>query len=105
MQTETRRGASHRAYRSYTACGDLRAEHAGQHVTLRGWVNRRRDHGGLIFIDLRDRYGITQCTINPAVNTEAHAAASDARSEFVLEIAGEVVRRPAGAENSRHRHG
>ena len=66
---------------------------------LRGWVNRRRDHGGLIFIDLRDRYGITQCTINPTHAPEAHAVAEEARAEYVLEVTGEVVRRPAGAEN------
>jgi aspartyl-tRNA synthetase len=95
----TTRGVSHRAYRGYTTCGDLRAEDAGERATLRGWVNRRRDHGGLIFIDLRDRYGITQCTINPANAPEAHAVASQARSEYVLEISGEVARRPPGAEN------
>jgi len=93
------REATHRAYRGYTTCGDLRAEHAGERGTLRGWVNRRRDHGGLIFIDLRDRYGITQCTINPAHALEAHAVAEEARAEYVLEVTGEVVRRPAGAEN------
>ncbi len=98
MSTETH--ATHRAYRNYTTCGDLRAADAGSRVTLRGWVNRRRDHGGLIFIDLRDRYGITQCTINPANAPDAHAAASIARSEFVLEVSGAVVQRPAGAENA-----
>jgi len=92
-------GATHRAYRSYTTCGDLRAENVGQRATLRGWVNRRRDHGGLIFIDLRDRYGLTQCTINPGVDTDAHAVAQEARSEYVLEVSGTVTRRPAGAEN------
>ncbi len=99
MQTETASDATHRAYRSYTTCGDLRTEQVGQRATLRGWVNRRRDHGGLIFIDLRDRYGLTQCTINPAVDAAAHAAAQEARSEYVLEISGIVARRPAGAEN------
>ena len=99
MQTGTTREATHRAYRGYTSCGDLRAQNAGERATLRGWVNRRRDHGGLIFIDLRDRYGITQCTINPTHAPEAHAVAEEARAEYVLEVTGEVVRRPAGAEN------
>ncbi len=99
--TETvTRGATHRAYRGYTTCGDLRATDVGRRATVRGWVNRRRDHGGLIFIDLRDRYGITQCTINPAHAPEAHAVAAEARAEYVLEITGEVVHRPAGAENA-----
>jgi len=98
MQTGSRE-ATHRAYRGYTSCGDLRANNAGERATVRGWVNRRRDHGGLIFIDLRDRYGITQCTINPASAPEAHAVAGEARAEYVLEVTGEVVRRPAGAEN------
>jgi len=99
MQTGTTREATHRAYRGYTSCGDLRAHTVGGRATLRGWVNRRRDHGGLIFIDLRDRYGITQCTINPTHAPEAHAVAEEARAEYVLEVTGEVVRRPAGAEN------
>jgi aspartyl-tRNA synthetase len=98
-ETEITREATHRAYRGYTSCGDLRAENVGERATVRGWVNRRRDHGGLIFIDLRDRYGITQCTINPAHAPEAHAVAEEARAEYVLEVTGEVVRRPEGAEN------
>jgi aspartyl-tRNA synthetase len=80
-------------------CGELRPEHAGEQVTLAGWVNRRRDQGGLIFIDLRDRSGLTQVTINRDSAPEAHAIADTARNEYVLEIHGEVVERPDGAKN------
>jgi len=71
----------------------------GQEVTLAGWVNRRRDHGGLIFIDLRDREGITQVVVNPEVSGEAHATASQVRGEYVLRVHGTVQRRPEGLEN------
>ncbi|MBM4463994.1 MAG: aspartate--tRNA ligase [Chloroflexi bacterium] len=80
-------------------CGELRAKHVGQEVTLAGWVNRRRDHGGLIFIDLRDREGITQVVASPELSAEAHATASQVRGEHVLRIQGLVRRRPAGLEN------
>ena len=80
-------------------CGQLRAEHEGQEVTLAGWVNRRRHHGGLIFIDLRDRWGITQVVCNPEVSPEAHAAASKVRGEYVLRVQGVVRRRPKGLVN------
>lgn len=80
-------------------CGELRAEHAGQVVTLAGWVNRRRDQGGLIFIDLRDRWGITQVVINQETAPNAHALASEARSEFVLQVSGKVRPRPDGTTN------
>ncbi len=79
-------------------CGELRAEHAGQTVTLAGWVHRRRDHGGLIFIDLRDRFGLTQVAADPK-NAAAHAAMSDLRGEYVAQITGKVRGRPAGNEN------
>jgi len=82
-------------------CGALRIEHAGQDVTLRGWVNRRRDLGGLIFIDLRDRYGLTQVVFNPEIAPEAHAIASDVRNEFVLEVQGIVRERPEGTRNPK----
>lgn len=82
-------------------CGTLRAENAGEQVTLKGWVNRRRDLGGLIFIDLRDRYGLTQVVFNPETAAEAHAAASDVRNEFVLEVEGIVRERPEGTRNPR----
>ncbi len=80
-------------------CGELRAEHAGQAVTLAGWVNRRRDQGGLIFIDLRDRWGITQVVINQESSPEAHDIASEVRSEFVLQVEGHVRPRPDGTVN------
>ena len=80
-------------------CGELTAAHVGQRVTLAGWVNRRRDHGGLIFIDLRDRFGLTQVTIDSETQAAAHEVASQARSEFVLQISGIVQKRPAGGEN------
>lgn len=66
---------------------------------LAGWVHRRRDHGGLIFIDLRDRFGLTQVVFNPQTAPEAHRVASDVRNEFVLQVTGVVERRPAGQEN------
>ena len=73
--------------------GDLRAEHAGIDVTLAGWVHRRRDHGGLIFIDLRDSRGLVQVVVHPDRAPDAHAAAAAARSEYVLGVRGSVVRR------------
>jgi aspartyl-tRNA synthetase len=80
-------------------CGDLRKEHVGQTVTLSGWVNRRRDHGGLIFIDLRDREGITQTVFNPEESPAAHLVAGELRNEYVLKVTGKVALRPPGTEN------
>nr|HID14489.1 aspartate--tRNA ligase [Anaerolineae bacterium] len=80
-------------------CGELRSEHIGQEVTLAGWVNRRRDHGGLVFVDLRDRSGIVQVVANPDIAPEAHAAARQVRSEYVLQIKGVVQARPEGLAN------
>ena len=80
-------------------CGELRAEHAGQTVSLAGWVHRRRDHGGLIFLDLRDSTGIVQVVINPQDAPQAHAIASDVRNEYVVQIRGQVARRRPGTEN------
>ena len=79
-------------------CGELRAEHAGQNVVLMGWVNRRRDHGGLIFLDLRDRSGITQVVVDEKVGA-AHDKADAARSEYVVAVKGHVRLRGAGLEN------
>ena len=81
-------------------CGELTLAHAGQEVTLAGWVNRRRDHGGLIFIDLRDRFGLTQVTIDIEQAAAAHANASQVRNEFVLQIKGTVAPRPEGLRNA-----
>jgi aspartyl-tRNA synthetase len=80
-------------------CGDLRAADIGSEVILMGWALRRRDHGGLIFIDLRDRDGIAQIVFDPEVNSSAHAAAESVRSEFVLAIRGKVIPRPEGTVN------
>jgi aspartyl-tRNA synthetase len=91
-------------YRTHT-CGDLNRENVGQQVTLAGWVNRRRDHGGLIFIDLRDRYGITQVICDPERSAEAHRVASELRSEYVVQVTGTVVPRLPGTENPNLRTG
>ncbi len=81
--------------------GSLRATNIGQTVTLSGWVNRRRDLGGLIFIDLRDRFGITQVVCNPDRFADAHQAASDVRGEYVVQVTGVVNHRPEGTVNPR----
>ena len=84
------------AYRSHK-CGDLRIDHAGQDVRLSGWVHRVRDHGGLLFIDLRDHYGLTQIVIDPA--SPAFKIAEKLRSEWVVRVDGKVRPRLAGTEN------
>ncbi len=81
------------------SCGELRKEHSGTEVILAGWVNRRRDHGGLIFIDLRDREGVVQVVFNPEVSSECHEIANEMRSEYVIRVTGEVCLRPPGTEN------
>ncbi|MDR5709153.1 MAG: aspartate--tRNA ligase [Armatimonadota bacterium] len=81
-------------------CGELRPEHAGQRVRLCGWVYRRRDLGGLIFLDLRDRSGIVQVIASPQA-PQAHAVADQARSEYVVQVEGEVVLRPPQTVNPK----
>jgi aspartyl-tRNA synthetase len=83
------------------SCGALRTQDIDQSVTLMGWSVRRRDHGGLIFIDLRDREGVTQCIFDPAGGGDAHAKAESVRAEFVLAVRGTVAARPAGTENPK----
>ncbi len=80
-------------------CGELRKSHHGQTVTLAGWVAVRRDHGGLIFLDLRDRFGITQVTVDATVDAAAHTEADKIRSEYVIQVQGTVQERPDGLDN------
>ena len=80
-------------------CGELRTSNSGQTVTLMGWVNRRRDHGNLIFLDLRDRTGITQVVLDKEVSPEAHAKAEAARPEYVVAVTGVLRNRGAGLAN------
>ncbi len=87
-------------YKTHT-CGELRGTHAGQTVTLAGWVHRRRDHGGVVFIDLRDRFGLTQVVINPDLPKETLDLVSNVRSEWVLQMTGKVQSRPEGMQNPR----
>ena len=82
-------------------CGELRKSDVGKKVTLMGWVHRRRDHGGLIFIDLRDRDGLVQVVFNPARDSIVHSVAHEVRSEYVLSAEGEVSVRPSGTENPK----
>lgn len=87
-------------YRTHL-CGELRASHAGQTVTLSGWVNRRRDHGGVAFFDLRDRAGLVQITINPDLPKETLDLVTGVRGEWVLQIEGVVQKRPEGMANPK----
>ncbi len=82
-------------------CGELNKRELGRQVTLMGWVHTRRDHGGLIFVDLRDREGITQVVFNPEVAAEAHRVAGDVRSEYVIAVTGKVSPRPENTTNPR----
>jgi aspartyl-tRNA synthetase len=83
------------------SCNDLGSENVGEEVVLMGWVLRRRDHGGVIFIDLRDRHGLTQIVFNPAIGAEVHAKAHQLRSEWVLAVRGRVVLRPGDMANPK----
>jgi aspartyl-tRNA synthetase len=87
-------------YRSLD-CNSIRPEHIGQNVTLAGWVNSTRDHGGVIFIDLRDREGMTQAVFRPDENKEVAEASHDLRAEDVIQIVGRVEKRLAGTENDK----
>ena len=80
-------------------CGLLRAADAGKRIVLCGWVSRRRDHGSLIFVDLRDRSGICQVVFRPEASAEAHCAAMELRNEYVISVAGTVALRGAGNIN------
>ena len=88
------------SYRDLT-CADARLDDVGKPASLAGWVNRRRDLGQLIFLDLRDRYGITQVVIDNADAPAAHDIAEAVRSEYVVRVSGTVTRRLAGMENAR----
>ena len=87
------------------SCGELRATQANQRVTLAGWVHRRRDHGGVIFLDLRDRYGIVQVTVNPNASKETLEHVANVRMEWVLQVTGIVHKRPEGMENPKMQTG
>ena len=83
-------------YRTHT-CGQLRDSNIGETVRLSGWCHRIRDHGGVLFIDLRDHYGISQCVVDP--DSPAFAAAEKLRSEWVVRMEGKIRRRPDGTDN------
>jgi aspartyl-tRNA synthetase len=87
-------------YRSHT-CGQLRASDAGSTARLAGWIHRRRDHGQLIFLDIRDRHGLTQVVVDATEAPAAHETASRVRNEFVVTVVGAVARRLPGTENAR----
>src|SRR5215470_15754159 len=99
MKMERIFGDSLGDWRRSCYCGELRPVSVGQELTLMGWVQRRRDHGGLIFIDLRDRTGIVQAVFNPAINAPAHEKAKQVRAEDVIAVRGLVARRPAETVN------
>ena len=89
-------------YKTHT-CGELRRTHTGHEVTLAGWVHRRRDHGGVTFIDLRDRFGLVQVVANPEISPKAHEKIVDVRTEWVIQIKGIVKLRPRLSTNKGQR--
>ena len=93
------------ALRRTHTCNDLGPDFLDRETILMGWVLRRRDHGGVIFIDLRDRWGITQIVFNPEINEAVHAKAHQLRSEWVIAVRGTVARRPAAMENHKLKTG
>ena len=82
-------------------CGELSEKYVGEAVALCGWIGSRRDHGKLIFIDLRDGYGITQIVFNPERDASLHKQGERLRSEYVVRVEGVVEKRPAGTENNK----
>ncbi|RMH80485.1 MAG: aspartate--tRNA ligase [Acidobacteria bacterium] len=86
-------------------CGEISEDHLGKEVSLCGWVHRVRNHGGVVFVDLRDREGIVQCVVEERINPEAYELADSLRSEYVVAIRGTVRRRPQGTENPRLKTG
>lgn len=89
-----------RQWKRTHTCGALRKEHVAEEVTLNGWVHRRRDHGGVVFIDVRDRYGITQVVIDPQASSDVQDTVAQVRNEFVLSLSGAVQMRPDGTRNA-----
>ena len=83
------------------SCGELRATHVGQEATLCGWVDSYRDHSGVLFIDLRDRYGLTQVVFAPEAGPELQDLARGLRTEFVIQVTGKIARRVEGTINSK----
>src|SRR6185503_6077930 len=82
-------------------CGELRESHVGKTVTLMGWAATRRDLGGVVFVDLRDREGLCQIVARPEVSKSAHASADKVRSEYVIAVVGEVIRRAPETVNPK----
>src|SRR4030067_912521 len=80
-------------------CGEIRVSDIEEYIDLCGWVFRRRDHGGLIFVDLRDRSGVLEIVFSPEKSAKAHELAHELRSEYVVAVTGEIRKRPEGTEN------